>query len=285
MGKLKTEENIVAFVDILGFTDFVRKYDSGILPNVLNEIDDAFTTSNDFLTMNLSRNEHDMFNWKKYLKVRLFSDCLCAAIPTKINYNDWYYNFLFFNLYIATYQILLMEKGFFSRGGISIGSFFSNENMIFSGALVNSVELEKKAVFPRIIISNDLIKKISQHPEANSSILSEMFALSHPDEIFINVFNMGKCVNLMTKDSIEKIKIQNPKHAVFLQKGMQKTKSFEVKQNKESMQKIKRNIKRNMITFKEDRRVLDKYIWLKHLFDWTNNGLEHNKLFKKYTLE
>jgi len=285
MTKLKTEEYIVAFVDILGFTDFVKKYDSGLLPNVLEEIDAAFMTSNDFLTMNQSRNEHDMFNWKKYLKVKLFSDCLCAAIPTKINYNDWYYNFLFFNLYIATYQILLMEKGFFSRGGISMGSFFSNENMIFSGALVTSVELEKKAIYPRVLISNELLKLISQHPEANSKVLSEMFAYTSEDDFFLNAFNIEKCVNLLTQESIEKINLQNPEHAKFLKKGMQKTKSFEVKQNQDSIRNIKKNIRRNMLNYKDNEKVLNKYIWLKYLLDWTINETQQNTMFKKYHIE
>ncbi|MCD4729940.1 MAG: hypothetical protein K8R74_05035 [Bacteroidales bacterium] len=285
MTKLKTEEYIVAFVDILGFTDFVKKYDSGLLPNVLEEIDAAFMTSNDFLTMNQSRNEHDMFNWKKYLKVKLFSDCLCAAIPTKINYNDWYYNFLFFNLYIATYQILLMEKGFFSRGGISMGSFFSNENMIFSGVLVTSVELEKKAIYPRVLISNELLKLISQHPEANSKVLSEMFAYTSEDDFFLNAFNIEKCVNLLTQESIEKINLQNPEHAKFLKKGMQKTKSFEVKQNQDSIRNIKKNIRRNMLNYKDNEKVLNKYIWLKYLLDWTINETQQNTMFKKYHIE
>ena len=285
MSNIKTEEYIVAFVDILGFTEFVRKYDLGILPNVLEEINNAFNTSNDFLTMNLSKGEHDMFNWKKYLKVKLFSDCLCAAIPTKINYNDWYYNFLFFNLYIATYQILLMEKGFFSRGGISMGSFFSNENMIFSGALVDAVELEKNAVYPRVLLSKGLLEKISKHPEANNNILGEMFAYTENDDFFLNAFNIEKCVNLMTEDSIKKIKLQNPKHADFLKDGMKKTKSFEVKQNQDSIRKIKKNIRNNMLTYKDDEKVLNKYIWLKHLLDWTNTKTNQDRMFKKYKIE
>ncbi len=279
---ISTETYIVAFVDILGFSDFIKKYDNGEMPNVLSDIKNASDSAADFLKMNISQNEHDMFNWKKDFVVKLFSDCLCAAIPINTNYQDFFYNFLFFNLYISTYQNLLMEKGFFSRGAISFGSFYSDENMIFSGALVESVELEKKAIFPRILISPKLLSEIEQHPEKDSKILSELLVVDENQNVFVNNFNIEKCTNLMTQDSIEKIKENNPGHAEDLIAGFSKVKDFQVQENKEFKQAIKSKIKRNLVHYKSDKRIFDKYFWIKQLYEWNYSKTKRNNKFRKY---
>ena len=95
----KTETYYVAFIDILGFSELIRKYDKGLLPNVLNDLKSALDNATDFLKTDYVK-EEDAFHWKKYLKVHLFSDCLCAALPININFNDTFHNFVFFcNVY------------------------------------------------------------------------------------------------------------------------------------------------------------------------------------------
>lgn len=279
---IKTEEYIVAFVDILGFSEFIKKYDNGEMPNVLSDIKNASDSAADFLKMNISQNEHDMFNWKKDFVVKLFSDCLCAAIPINTNYQDFFYNYLFFNLYISTYQNLLMEKGFFSRGAISIGSFYSDNNMIFSGALVESVELEKKAIFPRILISPKLLSAIEQDTEKNSLILSELLVIDKNQNVFINNFNIEECTNLMISESIEKIKKDNPGHAKDLKDGFSKTKDFQVQENKEFKKAIKSRINKNLVHYQGDKRIFDKYYWIKQLYDWNYSKTKRNNIFRKY---
>jgi len=54
-----------------------------------------------------------------------------------------------------------MTKGFFLRGGISTGSYFADDNMIFSKGLVNAYQLEsKKAIYPRVIIDKNIVVRI-----------------------------------------------------------------------------------------------------------------------------
>lgn len=279
---IRTETNIVAFVDILGFSELIKKYDKGEMPNVLSDIKSASDTAAEFLKMNMSKNDPDMFNWKKDFVVKLFSDCLCAAIPIKTNYQDFFYNFLFFSLYISIYQNLLMEKGFFSRGAISLGSFYSDDNMIFSGALVESVELEKKAIYPRILISPDLLNEIEQHPEKNSKILSELLVIDENQKVFVNNFNIEECINLITQDSIEKIREHNPKHADTLISGLSKTMNFQVKENEVFNKTIKSKIKKNLVHYQSDNKIFEKYLWIKQLYEWNYLKIEKNKKFLKY---
>jgi hypothetical protein len=262
---IKTGTFFVAFIDILGFGELVKKYDKGLLPSVLNDLKSALDNATSFLKIDLS-SPSDPLNWKKSLKVHLFSDCLCAAIPINLNYNDVFHNFTFFHLYISTYQNLLMEKGFFARGGVSIGSFYSDENMIFSGALVESVELEKTAIYPRILISKSLIDKISALEDKEDDIINEMFVKDSENRVFLNNFNIANCTNLIWAKTSQKIKKDPPMAAKVEEKE-----KFEVKENNIFRAKIKSNIRKALLEFKNDEKVLQKYVWLKHYFDWTDN--------------
>lgn len=276
----KTETYYVAFIDILGFSEFIKKYDKGLLPNVLNDLKSALDNATDFLKTDYVK-EEDAFHWKKYLKVHLFSDCLCAALPININFNDTFHNLVFFTMYISTYQNLLMEKGFFARGGISIGSFYSDENMIFSGALVESVELEKKAVFPRILIDEKIIEAVEKMKNNDSDFLLEMFAKDQDNLLFLNNFNVNNLSNLVLKKNLEKVRLTNPDFAKEMESKMKLTNKFEIKDNIEFVAKIKKNIKVALRENQSVEKVFQKYLWLKNYFDWTCNANYNKRSFMK----
>jgi hypothetical protein len=56
----------------------------------------------------------------------------------------------------ARLQMALAAKGFFVRGGLSLGLFYVGRGLIFGPALVEAYELEShQAVHPRIVLSRD----------------------------------------------------------------------------------------------------------------------------------
>ena len=174
-----------------------------------------------------------------------------------------------------------MEKGFFARGGISIGSFYSDENMIFSGALVESVEIEKKAVFPRILIEEKLIEAIGNMKNKDSDFILEMFAKDEDNLLFLNNFNVNNLSNLVLKKNLEKIRLTNPDFAREMESKMKLTNDFEIKDNAEFVAKIKKNIKVALVENQSVERVFQKYLWLKSYFDWTCNPIHNRRSFKK----
>lgn len=74
----------------------------------------------------------------------------------------------------------LANKGFLTRGGVSIGKLIHNSEYIFGPALVEAYETEsKKANFPRIIVNKDVIKNgldfrknINSEKDENESIMN-----------------------------------------------------------------------------------------------------------------
>lgn len=59
---------------------------------------------------------------------------------------------------VSLYQILLLKNGFLCRGGIALNKHYSKSGFIFSPALIEAYKVEsEKAIYPRIVISEDLI--------------------------------------------------------------------------------------------------------------------------------
>jgi len=67
---------------------------------------------------------------------------------------------------IAHYQRSMALNGFFVRGGLTIGSIYLDENIIFGKALLDTYEYESKiACTPRIIIDENVKIEIKKYIE------------------------------------------------------------------------------------------------------------------------
>ena len=65
------------------------------------------------------------------------------------------------------FQSIMMTKGFFTRGGVSMGSYYADNNIIFSKGLVNAYLLEsKKANYPRVLVDNLIIQKLLNYSKS-----------------------------------------------------------------------------------------------------------------------
>ena len=69
----------------------------------------------------------------------------------------------------------MLNNGIVVRGGISFGNDYSDESLIFSMALVKAYTLEsKKAIYPRIVIDNDLIDIVKRSLEVPSKLILDI---------------------------------------------------------------------------------------------------------------
>jgi len=60
-------------------------------------------------------------------------------------------------------QYLLAIEGFFARGGFTVGNHFMDGRVNFGPALVHAVELQTRAVYPRIILSDEVLAVVACH--------------------------------------------------------------------------------------------------------------------------
>lgn len=85
-----------------------------------------------------------------------FSDSIAIAIPLPKQDKDRANALQDLLLRCADLQLALVSKGFFLRGGITIGRYFHAEHMVYGAGLVDAWKLEDKmAVNPRVLIDRD----------------------------------------------------------------------------------------------------------------------------------
>jgi hypothetical protein len=79
---------------------------------------------------------------------------------------------MLYDIYLL--QISLIQRGISVRGAISSGKLFHNEAIVFGPALVEAVELEKLAMYPRVILSREILTMgmVDYHGNADQSVKS-----------------------------------------------------------------------------------------------------------------
>ena len=63
---------------------------------------------------------------------------------------------MLYDIYLL--QISLIQQGISVRGAISMGKLFHDEHVVFGPALVEAAELEKLAMYPRVILSKETLE-------------------------------------------------------------------------------------------------------------------------------
>lgn len=276
---VRTEDKIVAFVDILGFTNLIKEYDKGHKHEILTDLHEAVHSSVKVLQNSFQSTNNYSRQWdaKKYLEVKLFSDCLCISTPVKHESLTFYYHFRFFYMYLATYQLVLMQKGYFVRGGLTIGSYYSDDKMIFSGGLVEAYELEKDhAKTPRILVADKLLERIKPFMLAdNKTSINRMFAIDLADNrTFINPFNN---VRVTSPDADKEAEAFVNKIGIA---GIMDTfDDLEKGQMDEILNLVEQKIRESVIKNSSNERVLSKLHWLQDLIHYCKT--EEELKFKK----
>jgi hypothetical protein len=278
--RLEAPQMLVAFVDILGFSEIIKQFDKGELPGILNELQEAIEPAAHFMKMPgqggpmpPSAPAPTFWLWKECLDTRLFSDCLCAAAPLEYKGYDFFTQFQFMYMYLATYQELLMGSGFFTRGAITIGSHYASENMIFSGGLVETYTLEtKSANFPRIILSEKLKAELAKYKDTQQEKLNYMLVEDGDGFTFLNHFN----TDLTTAKELDKSLAD-----ILPGQGITDT-SFEelsLRSRNKRLEVIRRICETKLAGAKGS--VADKYLWFLDFIDYVS-GSANRRRFKDW---
>jgi hypothetical protein len=171
MNKLKYEDRIIAFVDILGFKDIIKESDRN--KHKLKLIYEAL----DFLKNRENSNEWNLkfveieedaqkkgvhnFDISNKTNCTCFSDTIVVSVISDSEKINEIVSTLIINLsYIGS---KLLSEGILIRGGLTIGKLIHNNTGVIMGqGLIDAYELENRvAKFPRIVLSNALIQKLN----------------------------------------------------------------------------------------------------------------------------
>lgn len=140
------ETAVVAYVDLLGFKEMVRSDPTGkvLIPVLERSIASglAFTK--------LMRDTVGGVNY------RIFSDNVCFWG----NLDAGPLSFSAILSTVSEFQLQLALRGVFCRGGISIGYHYASDSILYGPALLEAVELEKVADYPRILLSPSILNHV-----------------------------------------------------------------------------------------------------------------------------
>ncbi|MBI2272272.1 MAG: hypothetical protein HYU70_00620 [Bacteroidetes bacterium] len=288
-----TEPRMVCFMDILGFSQMIEEYETDNLSTVLQDIQEAFKRALAILSAQADNQQAQEF--LQYLEYKTFSDNICISLPYFDNETDFLANLNLMIVFLRGLQYSLMTLGFFTRGGLTIGSYYSDENMIFSKALVDAYRMESKlAKYPRILIADNIIQKLLAF-DANAV---RFYQLEHAiikdrDYHFVNPF-------LLLSDTSQMISsLFNP--ALYGEDDNELTNFFKTMtstlgellqdQMKAAMppddaqlNTILGIIHREKQRFKDDRKTLAKYVWIELVSKWTK-GETVTKRFKYFSMD
>lgn len=276
---VETEPRIVCFIDILGFSELIKIYDSDLSSTILQDIQESFSITKLELIDSLKQQNKDLF---KHLKYQTFSDNICISIPYFDNELDFITNFNFLSLYVRGFQSVMMSKGFYTRGGISLGSYYTDNNIIFSKGLVNAYFLEsKKAIFPRVVIDKIIIDKLLNYNPKQIKFFGldkiivfdwEQIAFINPFGIVSNSINQFQNMVAILDKNIDDPLVNS---ITSISKSISNTTIDFLKSvsedEKRRLSPIKSNILENIYTYKNDENIVSKYLWLLEFIKWFEN--------------
>ncbi|WP_156438295.1 hypothetical protein [Burkholderia sp. BDU5] len=165
MAKIRLHNQVCAFIDVLGGANLFRGKERG-------RAADFFACLEEF--------ERRMNGWSSHFPekrqtralVKTFSDNIFAAFPlgSHPTMGDEQVVALFLDELTAQIHELTLFAGFPVRGAVTAGPLMFSDRFLFGPALVEAVELEKVALFPRVLLSQSVLRYIK--PEGRYSSLA-----------------------------------------------------------------------------------------------------------------
>jgi hypothetical protein len=149
--KITYQDNIVAFIDVLGFSEIVYSNTTQSINKYFDIILNTFCEA----------------TVKNHFKFILVSD---SIVVTAKNNNS---NVKQMVKVLCKLQEILLVNGILLRGAISFGKLYLNKskNIIVGPGLINAYRLESQTIYPRIILDR---RFISQFYNGTTSIINNM---------------------------------------------------------------------------------------------------------------
>lgn len=137
--EIKYRDKIVAFIDVLGFSNLVYSENTDIIKKYFDYVLDDFK-------LPIAKNKFNYY---------LISDSIVITAPNSKK------SLIIMIQLLCFLQSKLMFEGILVRGAVSFGNLYANKskNIIVGPGLINAYKMESKAVYPRIILDRVLISK------------------------------------------------------------------------------------------------------------------------------
>jgi len=245
--EVKYENRLVAFIDILGFSEIIKQSKDNpdkvnLIYSVLNYLKDWETSKNwDLKLIEIEEDAQkkgvDNFDIAGKTNSTSFSDSIVVSVKVDDNVNEMTSTLIANLAYIGA---ILIEQGILFRGGLTMGNIIHNEfGTVFGQGLIEAYSLESNsAKYPRIILSDRLIKQLNYPLETKGN--------RYPYHQYIKRFDDG-CVGI---------------HQMTYYQVVQNSTLITQEKLLESLCKVRRVIIAGLDLSFERTQVYEKYQWL-----------------------
>jgi hypothetical protein len=186
MAEEKTDQygmRVVAFLDILGFSDAVRQIETD--ESMFRRIRTSQVAMRNFSAFP----EHISFaavELAKGTQISTFSDCIVVSAP-----NRDFALFCVGNIVLEISRLFLSELGLLIRGGITCGSIFHDGAQVFGRAVIEAYDIERNiARYPRVVVAPTLVTRWRQETtDTPMKLYLDLLATENDGVHFIDPFH------------------------------------------------------------------------------------------------
>ena len=162
--KRKISHSMVAFVDLLGFSERVKAIETlEDLADVQAKVRNVQTWFGRKPKEKFEREEANLLS----KSVLAFSDCVVIAVSSHSELAKMQGGFDVFMGELTSFayaQAMCVANGIFIRGGVDIGLWYRAGDTMISPAMVGGYEIEGAACVPMIALSDDMVSTLENHP-------------------------------------------------------------------------------------------------------------------------
>ena len=149
------KEYYIAYFDLLGYKEFFRTKPEQV-EQFLEDINLAIHSIGIYMQeIGASFIAGEIANIQ--IKKKIFSDNILLCLEVGETSSECA-RLLAFMASVADIQLsFILQYGLFLRGGVTIGKLSFNDEFVFGQGLIDVVEMEESAKYPRIVISQNII--------------------------------------------------------------------------------------------------------------------------------
>lgn len=161
--KREYKECYVAFIDVLGFKEIIRKKSCDYIAHIFDVIHGTVDLIHGYDFTNI--NSESM----KKLNIRVMSDSICVLIEKRVE--DAFATLLVACALFQAELLHCMPEPVLLRGAIVCGDIYDQGDIIYGPALTRAYLMEQNnAKNPRIIITKELLDDVSANSPDDSTI-------------------------------------------------------------------------------------------------------------------
>ncbi len=167
------EQRIIVYADILGWSNACKDLSQfPLLKKAADEIADyarKFSLPVKESLKNAQGVSPATIAQHAEIQFSFFSDNFAISVPVDHDHVKMIFKIIAF----ATHELL--RAGFLIRGAVTLGDLYHDDaGVIFGPAIVEAVDIEKKACYPRIVCGDRLIEFLDKTDYKNNVIISDL---------------------------------------------------------------------------------------------------------------